>query len=464
MIAIALMDELEGRGRRVPDDVSVVGFDDIPIAGHRRIGLTTVRQPAREMGRRAAEMVLAAIEGRRHVAERVELPSELVVRGSSGPAPEAARWTSATARWPRASAAWTRWSGLDLDVPDGKFLALLGPSGCGKTTALRILAGLEEPTSGACSSASATSPDLQPRDRDVAMVFQSYALYPHKSVAENIAYPLRAAEGAEAERDEPRPRWPSMLSIDGAARPPPRQLSGGQRQRVALARAIVREPQAFLMDEPLSNLDAQLRLQMRIEIKRLQRELGVTTLYVTHDQVEAMTMADMVAVMRDGGLQQLATAGRALRPPGQPVRRPLLRLAADERARGEVADGGFRIRRARWRCRDVPPRAGHARLPARARRSSPPAPWAGWPARYTWSSRSATRRSSPSARRRADQPARRRGRHAAGRRALRGAARPRPPPPVRSETELRSALAHAARRSQRQRRPARRACIEEERA
>src|SRR6476469_6707727 len=157
---------------------------------------------------------------------------------------------------------------LDLEVPDGKFLALLGPSGCGKTTALRILAGLEEPTSGQVFIGEDDVTKLQPRDRDVAMVFQSYALYPHKNVAENIAYPLRVGKVAE------------LLSITPLLGRMPRQLSGGQRQRVALARAIVREPRAFLMDEPLSNLDAQLRLQMRIEIKRLQRELATTTLYV----------------------------------------------------------------------------------------------------------------------------------------------------------------------------------------
>jgi multiple sugar transport system ATP-binding protein len=196
---------------------------------------------------------------------------------------------------------------LDLDVPDGTFLALLGPSGCGKTTALRILAGLEEPTAGSVYLGERDVTRLQPKDRDVAMVFQSYALYPHKSVADNIGYPLRVRKVPKPERAERVARVAQMLSIEGLLERMPRALSGGQRQRVALARAIVREPRVFLMDEPLSNLDAQLRLQMRIEIKRLQKQLGVTTLYVTHDQVEAMTMADMVAVMQDGRLQQLAT-------------------------------------------------------------------------------------------------------------------------------------------------------------
>jgi multiple sugar transport system ATP-binding protein len=196
---------------------------------------------------------------------------------------------------------------LDLDVPDGTFLALLGPSGCGKTTALRILAGLEEPTAGSVFLGERNVTRLQPKDRDIAMVFQSYALYPHKSVADNIGYPLRVRKVPKPERAERVAKVAEMLSIDPLLDRMPRQLSGGQRQRVALARAIVREPRVFLMDEPLSNLDAQLRLQMRIEIKRLQKQLAVTTLYVTHDQVEAMTMADMVAVMHEGRLQQLAT-------------------------------------------------------------------------------------------------------------------------------------------------------------
>ena len=204
---------------------------------------------------------------------------------------------------------------LDLHVPDGSFLALLGPSGCGKTTALRILAGLEEPTSGRVFIGPRDVTDLQPKDRDVAMVFQSYALYPHKNVRDNIGYPLRVRKVARETRDARAAEVARMLDIDMLLDRTPRQLSGGQRQRVALARAIVREPQAFLMDEPLSNLDAQLRLQMRAEIKRLQRDLGTTTVYVTHDQVEAMTMADLVAVMRNGRLQQLA-------PPGEVYAKP----------------------------------------------------------------------------------------------------------------------------------------------
>ncbi len=232
-------------------------------------------------------------------------------------------------------------SDLDLHVPDGCFLALLGPSGCGKTTALRMLAGLEEPSSGRVSIGDDDVTRLPPKDRDVAMVFQSYALYPHKSVRDNIAYPLRARRVPKSEHAERVARVAAMLNIEGLLDRMPRQLSGGQRQRVALARAIVRRPRVFLMDEPLSNLDAQLRAQMRVEIKRLQKELAVTTLYVTHDQVEAMTMADLVAVMRDGELQQLA-------PPTELYDRPVNLFVARfcgsppmNVLHGEVADRHF---------------------------------------------------------------------------------------------------------------------------
>jgi ABC-type sugar transport system ATPase subunit len=231
---------------------------------------------------------------------------------------------------------------LDITVPDGRFLAMLGPSGCGKTTALRLLAGLELPTAGRMFIGERDVTRLEPRHRDVAMVFQSYALYPHKTVAENIAYPLRLRRSAKAERDERVKGVAELLDIGGLLDRSPRQLSGGQRQRVALARAIIRRPQAFLMDEPLSNLDAQLRMQMRVEIKRLQRELATTTLYVTHDQIEAMTMADLIAVMRAGRLQQLATPAELYaRPANLFVARfcgsPPMNVLA-----GEIADGAFR--------------------------------------------------------------------------------------------------------------------------
>jgi multiple sugar transport system ATP-binding protein len=195
---------------------------------------------------------------------------------------------------------------FDLIVPDGVFLVMLGPSGCGKTTALRILAGLELPTAGRVLLGDNDVTRLQPRDRDIAMVFQSYALYPHMTVGANIGYPLKLRNVDNPERAQAVGHVAELLEIAHLLDRRPRQLSGGQRQRVALARAIVREPACFLMDEPLSNLDAKLRASMRGEIKRLQKRLAATTIYVTHDQAEATTMADLVAVMRDGVLQQLA--------------------------------------------------------------------------------------------------------------------------------------------------------------
>jgi multiple sugar transport system ATP-binding protein len=196
---------------------------------------------------------------------------------------------------------------LTLETADGEFVVLLGPSGCGKTTTLRMLAGLEDATAGDIYIGAERVNDRPAQKRDVAMVFQSYALYPHMTVAENIAYPLRVRK---MERNEIARRVESvagMLEINKLLTRRPRDLSGGERQRVALARAIVREPRVYLMDEPLSNLDAKLRVQMRGELKRLQHELGTTTVYVTHDQVEAMTLAHRVAVMREGRLQQFDT-------------------------------------------------------------------------------------------------------------------------------------------------------------
>jgi multiple sugar transport system ATP-binding protein len=195
---------------------------------------------------------------------------------------------------------------LDLDVQDGAFVVLLGPSGCGKTTALRIIAGLERPTAGQVRIGGRDVTALSPRERDVAMVFQSYALYPHLSVAENIGYPLRIRGIAPVERAAAVQRVADSLEVGHLLKRKPRQLSGGQRQRIALARAIIREPAAFLMDEPLSNLDARLRISMRGEIRRLQQRLGTTTVYVTHDQAEALTMADRVCVIHDGVVQQYA--------------------------------------------------------------------------------------------------------------------------------------------------------------
>jgi multiple sugar transport system ATP-binding protein len=196
---------------------------------------------------------------------------------------------------------------LSLEIRDGEFVVLLGPSGCGKTTTLRMLAGLESVTSGDIFIGGERVNDVPTQHRDLAMVFQSYALYPHMTIAENIAYPLRVRKLDKAERTERVKRVAAMLEIESLLDRKPRQLSGGERQRVALARAIVREPRAYLMDEPLSNLDARLRVQMRGELKRLQHQLGTTTIYVTHDQAEAMTLASRVAVMRKGRLQQFDT-------------------------------------------------------------------------------------------------------------------------------------------------------------
>ena len=196
---------------------------------------------------------------------------------------------------------------LSLEIRDGEFVVLLGPSGCGKTTTLRMLAGLETVTSGDIFIDGERVNDVPTQHRDLAMVFQSYALYPHMTIAENIGYPLRVRKFDKVERAERVNRVAAMLEIESLLDRKPRQLSGGERQRVALARAIVREPRAYLMDEPLSNLDARLRVQMRGELKRLQHQLGTTTIYVTHDQAEAMTLASRVAVMRKGRLQQFDT-------------------------------------------------------------------------------------------------------------------------------------------------------------
>ena len=199
---------------------------------------------------------------------------------------------------------------LSLYVQDGEFLVLVGPSGCGKTTALRMIAGLEEITDGTITIGERVVNDLSPKDRDVAMVFQNYALYPHLSVADNIAFGLRLRKTPKHVVNE-RIAWAArLLDLAQYLDRKPRELSGGQRQRVAMGRAIVREPQVFLMDEPLSNLDAKLRIQMRAEIAKLQHDLGTTTIYVTHDQVEAMTMGDRVAVMSMGLLQQVDTPQR----------------------------------------------------------------------------------------------------------------------------------------------------------
>ena len=195
---------------------------------------------------------------------------------------------------------------LSLKIEDGEFMIFVGPSGCGKTTALRMVAGLEEITSGDIRIGGDTVNNLEPQDRDIAMVFQNYALYPHKSVRENIGFPLRMQRLKKTEIDRRVGEVASMLGIEALLARKPRELSGGQRQRVAMGRAIVRHPRAFLMDEPLSNLDAKLRIQMRVELVRLHRRLGVTTIYVTHDQTEAMTLGQRVTVLNQGRIQQVA--------------------------------------------------------------------------------------------------------------------------------------------------------------
>ncbi|MGE0577552.1 sn-glycerol-3-phosphate import ATP-binding protein UgpC, partial [Reyranella sp.] len=197
--------------------------------------------------------------------------------------------------------------GIDMEIADGEFIVIVGPSGCGKSTLLRMVAGLERITGGQVAIGDRVVNELEPKDRDIAMVFQNYALYPHMSVYENMAYGLKIRGMPKAEIDRRVRKAAATLELGTFLDRRPRQLSGGQRQRVAMGRAIVREPAVFLFDEPLSNLDAKLRVQMRLEIKRLQRELAVTSIYVTHDQVEAMTLADRLIVMNAGVADQIGT-------------------------------------------------------------------------------------------------------------------------------------------------------------
>jgi multiple sugar transport system ATP-binding protein len=205
--------------------------------------------------------------------------------------------------------------GVTLEAREGEFVVLLGPSGCGKSTLLRIIAGLEEPDEGSVRLRGQDITPFEPRRRDVAMVFQGYALYPHMTVAGNIGFPLRVRHRPSAEISAEVKRIAARLGLTHLLANQPRQLSGGERQRVALARAIIRRPQAFLMDEPLSNLDSRLRIDMRAELKHLQHELAVVTLYVTHDQVEAMTLASRIAILKDGLLQQYDTPSEVYRRP-----------------------------------------------------------------------------------------------------------------------------------------------------
>ncbi len=250
---------------------------------------------------------------------------------------------------------------LDLDIAEGEFLVLVGPSGCGKSTALRMVAGLETITSGELRIGDRVVNDLPPKERDIAMVFQNYALYPHMTVEQNIGFALKLAKLPKDEIRERVLNAAKVLQLEEWLNRKPGQLSGGQRQRVAMGRAIVRDPSVFLMDEPLSNLDAKLRAQTRAEIASLQRSLGTTTIYVTHDQIEAMTMGDRVAVMRDGRLQQVDEPEVLYAETVQPVRRRLHRVAVDEPARGHGRDQ-------RRRSHGVPRRAVAARPRRRPRR------------------------------------------------------------------------------------------------
>ena len=206
-------------------------------------------------------------------------------------------------------------SDVSLQIADGEFLVLLGPSGCGKSTILRVVAGLEDADAGEIVIGGRLVNFIDPVRRNVAMVFQNYALYPHMTVYKNIAFPLQIAKQGKEDVGRAVDRAAAMLGLENLLQRLPGELSGGQRQRVALARAIVREPQAFLMDEPLSNLDAQLRIQTRLELIQLHQRLGITTVYVTHDQIEAMTMGDRIAVMSEGVLQQIGTPQEVYRRP-----------------------------------------------------------------------------------------------------------------------------------------------------
>jgi multiple sugar transport system ATP-binding protein len=239
--------------------------------------------------------------------------------------------------------------GLTLTVPDRELLVLLGPSGCGKTTALRMLAGLEEPDGGDIRIGGKSVVGLEPKDRDVALVFQSYALYPHLSARDNIGYPLKVRNLTKADQQAKIERVAEMLAIGHLLPRRPGQLSGGEQQRVALARAIVREPRVFLMDEPLSNLDAKLRVHTRTELKTLQRELGTTMVFVTHDQAEAMSLATRIAVLNKGELQQIGSPDEVYDHPanvfvaefiGSP---PMNLLPATRDGDAVVASGGWRI-------------------------------------------------------------------------------------------------------------------------
>ncbi|MER7796243.1 sn-glycerol-3-phosphate ABC transporter ATP-binding protein UgpC [Microbacterium sp. NPDC096154] len=232
---------------------------------------------------------------------------------------------------------------LDLEIGDGEFLVLVGPSGCGKSTSLRMLAGLEEVNDGRILIGDRDVTDVPPKDRDIAMVFQNYALYPHMTVAENMGFALKIAGVSKDERAKRVLEAAKLLDLEPFLGRKPKALSGGQRQRVAMGRAIVREPQVFLMDEPLSNLDAKLRVQTRTQIASLQRRLGVTTVYVTHDQTEALTMGDRIAVLKDGILQQVGTPRDLYEKPNNVFVAGFIGSPAMNLFPADVTDGGIKF-------------------------------------------------------------------------------------------------------------------------
>ncbi len=232
---------------------------------------------------------------------------------------------------------------VDLQIDDGALCVLVGPSGCGKSTLLRMIAGLETVTGGAVSIGGQTVNDREPAERDIAMVFQNYALYPHMSVYDNMAYGLRNRRTPKAEIERRVREAARLLAIEPLLARKPRQLSGGQRQRVAMGRAIVREPKVFLFDEPLSNLDAKLRVQMRIELKRLQTSLGTTSIYVTHDQLEAMTLADLLVVMNEGSIEQIGTAMEVYERPASTFVAGFIGSPPMNLIPAEAAHGGLRL-------------------------------------------------------------------------------------------------------------------------
>ncbi|QIK71697.1 sn-glycerol-3-phosphate ABC transporter ATP-binding protein UgpC [Propioniciclava coleopterorum] len=232
---------------------------------------------------------------------------------------------------------------LNLEIGDGEFMVLVGPSGCGKSTSLRMLAGLEEVNAGSINIGDRDVTDLPPKDRDIAMVFQNYALYPHMTVADNMGFALKMQNVAKDEREKRVLEAAKLLGLEDFLSRKPKALSGGQRQRVAMGRAIVRQPQVFLMDEPLSNLDAKLRVSTRTQIAALQTRLGVTTVYVTHDQVEAMTMGDRVAVMKDGVLQQVDSPLALYDKPRNLFVAGFIGSPAMNLLSGKVVDGGVQI-------------------------------------------------------------------------------------------------------------------------